>query len=162
MQYLIHVSETRSETFSVEASTAEQAEGIVREAFWQGDRPQLAQASDLLIERVEDGEADAFAIRALRDFDEACDDDEANVCKVESRIGVLRAHVWGEGAIVVELRKRDGTCGDVALVEATPAELRGSYPSPLHTFAFDGRADEPAARIDCDPSGEEMSYRAAR
>lgn len=154
MKFTVCVTETRTEAFYVEAESAECAEERVRAAFLDGARPQLSEAFDLDI--AAGGSPDG---RHHRDFDDACDEDEVNVCSVESRIGTLRADVWGEGAIVVELVKHDGTCGDVALVEVTPSALLEDCPTGLHTFAYDGEGEEPAVRVDVDPHGSAMQYR---
>lgn len=55
--------------------------------------------------------------------------------------------------ISVDLEKPDGTSGQVAQVEVVSGLLAEGYPTPIHTFAWDGNDEDVAARVDCDPLG---------
>lgn len=81
---------------------------------------------------------------------------------VETPVGTLAARYEGDpgiyDGIVVELQKPDGTCGDVCIAEVVSGEAEIGYPTRLHTFAFNGRDESPAARTDLDIDGEEMDY----
>lgn len=82
-------------------------------------------------------------------------------------------------SIIVDLERADGNSGQVCIAEWVEESSRGPamvftrdddgrvsarpgsdpiYPTPFHTFAFDGDSDEPAASVDLDPNGSEMWY----
>lgn len=70
---------------------------------------------------------------------------------------VVRETGDGEGyrGFAVDLEGPDGSGGRVSWTEVVSGQARGAYPTPVHTFAWDGR-DEDAARVDCDPAGPFM------
>ena len=59
--------------------------------------------------------------------------------------------------ISVDLEKPDGTSGQIAQVEIVSGSLAEGYPTPIHTFAWNGCDEDIAARVDCDPLGECMA-----
>lgn len=102
--------------------------------------------------------------------------------RVRTPDGDLVATALDEGgyrSIVIDLERPDGCSGQVCMAEWVSEAERGSgiafepggdgsfglrhdtepiYPTAFHTFAFDGRSEDPAASVDLDPSGAEMCY----
>lgn len=95
--------------------------------------------------------------------------------------GELVASVLEQGdyrSIVIDL-ERNGNSGQVAMVEWASEEVRGPgvefiydeggmvqavpgseplYPTPFHTFAYNGNDDDPTSVVSLDPDGREMFY----
>ena len=82
-------------------------------------------------------------------------------------------------SIVIDLERSDGNSGQVCMAEWVAEGARGPamefsrgadgrtvasvgdepiYPTPFHTFAYDGDMDDPAAAVDLNPTGAEMWY----
>lgn len=62
------------------------------------------------------------------------------------------------GGISVDINLPDGKgSGQLAFIEATPAELQDDYPTPVHVFTYDGRDSEPVHRTDVHLEGEGMT-----
>lgn len=47
--------------------------------------------------------------------------------------------------------------GQLAFIEAAPAELQDDYPTPVHVFTYDGRDSEPVHRTDVHLDGDAMT-----
>lgn len=93
---------------------------------------------------------------------------------------VARAQDFGDyRSIVVDLERPDGNSGQVCMAEWVAESERGPamefslgedgrivahagseplYPTPFHTFSYDGEMDDPAAAVDLNPTGAEMWY----
>ena len=62
------------------------------------------------------------------------------------------------GGISVDINLPDGKgSGQLAFIEATPAELQDDYPTPVHVFTYDGRDSEPVHRTDVHLDGDAMT-----
>lgn len=93
---------------------------------------------------------------------------------------VARAQDFGDyRSIVVDLERPDGNSGQVCMAEWVAESERGPamefslgedgkivahagseplYPTPFHTFSYNGEMDDPAAAVDLNPTGAEMWY----
>ena len=62
------------------------------------------------------------------------------------------------GGISVDINLPDGKgSGQLAFIEAAPAELQDDYPTPVHVFTYDGRDSEPVHRTDVHLDGDAMT-----
>lgn len=62
------------------------------------------------------------------------------------------------GGISVDINLPDGkSSGQLAFIEAAPAELQDDYPTPVHVFTYDGRDSEPVHRTDVHLDGDAMT-----
>lgn len=60
--------------------------------------------------------------------------------------------------ISVDINLPDGKgSGQLAFIEAAPAELQDDYPTPVHVFTYDGRDSEPVHRTDVHLDGDAMT-----
>lgn len=100
--------------------------------------------------------------RERQSMDEA--EDLRALTRKETPIGTLVVRDWGGGedysGFAIDLEKPDGTCGQVAMVEALGEAFArgGDYPTRLQTLAWNG-ADEDPTNIPCKPDGPFMSYK---
>lgn len=87
---------------------------------------------------------------------------EPESTRVATPFGDLVARPYDDSGtymgIIVDLEKPDGTSGQVSITEAVAGEARDAYPTPVHTFAWDGVHEDCAASTDLDPDGPEMGY----
>lgn len=87
---------------------------------------------------------------------------EPEPLRVATPYGDLVARAYDDSGtymgVVVDLEKPDGTSGQVSITEAVAGYARDGYPTPVHTFAWDGVREDCAASTDLDPDGPEMSY----
>lgn len=81
----------------------------------------------------------------------------AGMLSVQTEVGELVASPFA-GGISVDINLPDGKgSGQLAFIEATPAELQDDYPTPVHVFTYDGRDSEPVHRTDVHLDGDAMT-----
>lgn len=89
-------------------------------------------------------------------------EDERVVLRVATPYGDLVARGYNDAGtymgIIVDLEKPDGTSGQVSITEAVAEGALDDYPTPVHTFAWDGVKEDCVASTDLDPDGPEMGY----
>lgn len=87
---------------------------------------------------------------------------EPESARVATPYGDLVARTYDDSGtymgIIVDLEKPDGTSGQVSITEAVADAARDVYPTPIHTFAYDGVHEDCAASTDLHPDGPEMGY----
>ena len=74
---------------------------------------------------------------------------EPESARVATPYGDLVARTYDDSGtymgIIVDLEKPDGTSGQVSITEAVADAARDVYPTPIHTFAYDGVHEDCAA-----------------
>lgn len=81
----------------------------------------------------------------------------AGMLSVQTEVGELVASPFA-GGISVDINLPDGKgSGQLAFIEATPAELQDDYPTPVHVFTYDGRDSEPVHRTNVHLDGDAMT-----
>lgn len=146
MLHAITVSEVRSETFAVEAESAEEARRLVMDAFSEGCRPQLSTACDLDVEA-------AGELAGARGFDAACEEDDADAFEVFAPGGVLRAEAAGEGEIALSLTAPSGATmplgtlhvGEGAVPCLAAALVKLAVPTPRGVIVADASFSDRSA-----------------
>lgn len=87
---------------------------------------------------------------------------EPESARVATPYGDLVARTYDDSGtymgIIVDLEKPDGTSGQVSITEAVADAARDVYPTPIHTFAYDGVHEDCVASTDLHPDGPEMGY----
>lgn len=87
---------------------------------------------------------------------------EPESARVATPYGDLVARTYDDSGtymgIIVDLEKPDGTSGQVSITEAVAEGARDAYPTPVHTFAWDGVHEDCVASTDLDPEGPQMDY----
>jgi hypothetical protein len=87
---------------------------------------------------------------------------EPESTRVATPYGDLVARTFDDSGtymgIIVDLEKPDGTSGQVSITEAVAECALDYYPTPIHTFAWDGVEEDCVASTDLDPDGPEMGY----
>lgn len=87
---------------------------------------------------------------------------EPEPLRVATPYGDLVARAYDDSGtymgVVVDLEKPDGTSGQVSMTEVVAEFARDAYPTPVHTFAWDGVREDCVAETDLHPDGPEMGY----
>lgn len=87
---------------------------------------------------------------------------EPQAARVATPYGDLVARTYDDSGtymgVIVNLEKPDGTSGQVSMTEAVAEFARDDYPTPIHTFAWDGVREDCTAETDLHPDGPEMGY----